>query len=148
MEQDNGQWELLTFVHSRWGALMGPRRAFDPTKFFIVCCNVLGSPYGSASPLTINPETGERYGPEFPLVSVRDDVKLHRMVLDQLGVKEIAFCIGGSMGGMQVLEWAFMGKDYVKAIVPIATSGRHSAWGISWGEAQRQSIYSDPDYGK
>ncbi|CDS11059.1 hypothetical protein LRAMOSA03323 [Lichtheimia ramosa] len=135
-----------TDVEDWWGALMGPRRAFDPTKFFIVCCNVLGSPYGSASPLTINPETGERYGPEFPLVSVRDDVKLHRMVLDQLGVKEIAFCIGGSMGGMQVLEWAFMGKDYVKAIVPIATSGRHSAWGISWGEAQRQSIYSDPDY--
>lgn len=127
---------------------MGPRRAFDPTKFFIVCCNVLGSPYGSASPLTINPETGDRYGPEFPLVSVRDDIQLHRMVLDQLGVKQVAICIGGSMGGMQVLEWALLGKDYVRAIVPIATSGRHSAWGISWGEAQRQSIYSDPNYRK
>ncbi|KAI9498098.1 homoserine O-acetyltransferase [Zychaea mexicana] len=135
-----------TDVEDWWGALMGPRRAFDPTKFFIVCCNVLGSPYGSASPLTINPETGERYGPEFPLVSVRDDVKLHRLILDQLGVKQIAICVGGSMGGMQVLEWSLMGKDYVKTIVPIATSGRHSAWGISWGEAQRQSIYSDPSY--
>ncbi|KAI9310963.1 homoserine O-acetyltransferase [Dichotomocladium elegans] len=135
-----------TDVEDWWGPLMGPRRAFDPTKFFIVCCNVLGSPYGSASPLTINSETGERYGPEFPLVSIRDDVKLHRLILDQLGVKQVAICIGGSMGGMQVLEWAFQGSDYVKAIVPIATSGRHSAWGISWGEAQRQSIYSDPHY--
>lgn len=126
---------------------MGPRRAFDYTKFFIVCCNVLGSPYGSASPLTVNPETGDIYGPEFPLVSVRDDVALHRLILDHLGVKQIAVCVGGSMGGMQVIEWAQMGQDYVRTIVPIATSGRHSAWGISWGEAQRQSIYSDPNYG-
>ncbi|KAI8379294.1 homoserine O-acetyltransferase [Radiomyces spectabilis] len=134
-------------VEDWWGPLMGPRRAFDPTKFFIVCCNVMGSPYGSASPLTINTDTDERYGPEFPLASVRDDVRLHRLILDHLGVKQVAICIGGSMGGMQVLEWAFMGKDYVRTIVPIATSGRHSAWGISWGEAQRQSIYSDPNYG-
>lgn len=133
-------------VEDWWGPLMGPRRAFDYTKFFIVCCNVLGSPYGSASPLTINPETGNIYGPEFPLVSVRDDVKLHRLVLNHLGVKQIAVCVGGSMGGMQVLEWAQMGQEYVRTVVPIATSGRHSAWGISWGEAQRQSIYSDPNY--
>ncbi|KAF7727637.1 homoserine O- acetyltransferase [Apophysomyces ossiformis] len=133
-------------VEDWWGPLVGARRAFDPTKFFIVCCNVMGSPYGSASPLTINPETGERYGPEFPLTSVRDDVRLHRLILDQLGVKQVAICVGGSMGGMQVLEWAFMGKEYVRSIVPIATSGRHSAWGISWGEAQRQSIYCDPNY--
>ncbi|KAG0757601.1 hypothetical protein G6F60_008374 [Rhizopus arrhizus] len=135
-------------VEDWWGPLMGPRRAFDPTKFFVICCNVLGSPYGSASPLTINPETGNIYGPEFPLVSIRDDVQLHRLILDDLGVKQVAICIGGSMGGMQVLEWAQMGKDYVRSIVPIATSGRHSAWGISWGEAQRQSIYSDPSYGE
>ncbi|KAI8365440.1 homoserine O-acetyltransferase [Choanephora cucurbitarum] len=133
-------------VEDWWGPLMGPKRAFDATKFFIVCCNVLGSPYGSASPLTINSETGDKYGPEFPLVSVRDDVQLHRLVLDYLGVKQVAICIGGSMGGMQVLEWAQLGQDYVRCIVPIATSGRHSAWGISWGEAQRQSIYSDPNY--
>ncbi|KAI9480663.1 MAG: homoserine O-acetyltransferase [Benjaminiella poitrasii] len=133
-------------VEDWWGPLMGPQRAFDSTKFFIVCCNVLGSPYGSASPLTINPATGKVYGPEFPLVSTRDDVQLHRKILDLLGVKQVAICIGGSMGGMQVLEWAKMGEDYVRNIVPIATSGRHSAWGISWGEAQRQSIYSDPNY--
>lgn len=72
--------------------------------------------------------------------------RLHKMLLDELGVKQVAAVIGGSLGGMFVLEWAYLGKDYVRCIVPIATSSRHSAWGISWGEAQRQSIYADPKY--
>lgn len=71
---------------------------------------------------------------------------LHKLLLDELGVRQVAAVIGGSMGGMLVLEWAYFGKDYVRCIVPIATSSRHSAWGISWGEAQRQSIYADPKY--
>ncbi|GJJ73822.1 homoserine O-acetyltransferase/O-succinyltransferase [Entomortierella parvispora] len=133
-------------VEDWWGPLMGPGRAFDPAKFFIICCNVLGSPYGTASPVTLNPETNVSYGPEFPLATIRDDVRLHKLILDDLGVKSVAICIGGSMGGMQVLEWSFFGPDYIKAIVPIATSAKHSAWCISWGEAQRQSIYSDPNY--
>ncbi|KAF9433449.1 homoserine O- acetyltransferase [Entomortierella beljakovae] len=133
-------------VEDWWGPLMGPGRAFDPTKFFIICCNVLGSPYGTASPVTLDPETKLSYGPEFPLATIRDDVRLHKLILDDLGVKSVAVCIGGSMGGMQVLEWSFLGPDYIKAIVPIATSAKHSAWCISWGEAQRQSIYSDPNY--
>ncbi|KAJ2603494.1 homoserine O- acetyltransferase [Coemansia sp. RSA 1722] len=129
-----------------WGPLLGSGRAFDTSKFFVVCCNVLGSPYGTASPLTINPETGKPYGPDFPLTSIRDDVRLHRLVLDSLGVKQVAICIGGSLGGMQCLEWGMFGVEYVRVIVPIATCGKHSAWGISWGEAQRQAIYSDPNY--
>jgi len=110
--------------------------------------NSLGSPYGSASPVTCkdgNPKN-ERYGPEFPLTTIRDDVNFHKLLLDDLGVRQVATVIGGSMGGMLVLEWAYFGKDYVRSIVPIATSSRHSAWGISWGEAQRQSIYADPKY--
>jgi homoserine O-acetyltransferase len=71
---------------------------------------------------------------------------LHKLLLDELGVKQVAAVIGGSLGGMFVLEWAYLGKDYVRCIVPIATSSRHSAWGISWGESQRQSIYADPKY--
>jgi len=141
----------------RWGPLIGPGKAFDTTKFFIFCGNALGSPYGSASPVTINPDTGEIYGPEFPLVTIRDDVKytlllvflmysIHKLILDDLGVKQIAIAIGGSMGGMNVLEFAFFGPNYVRSIVPMATSARHSAWCISWGEAQRQSIYADPKY--
>ncbi|KAG9251617.1 Alpha/Beta hydrolase protein [Emericellopsis atlantica] len=136
-------------VSDWWGPLLGgPGQAFDETRFFIVCMNSLGSPYGSASPVTAkdgNPENGH-YGPEFPLTTIRDDVNLHKMLLDDLGVKQVAAVIGGSLGGMFVLEWAYFGKDYIRCIVPIATSSRHSAWGISWGEAQRQSIYADPKY--
>ncbi|KAK3687382.1 Alpha/Beta hydrolase protein [Podospora appendiculata] len=132
-----------------WGPLLGgPGRAFDTSRFFIVCMNSLGSPYGTASPVTAkdgDPSKGQ-YGPEFPLTTIRDDVRLHRMLLDDLGVKQVAAVIGGSLGGMFVLEWAYLGKDYVRCIVPIATSSRHSAWCISWGEAQRQSIYADPKY--
>ncbi|KAA8892634.1 homoserine-O-transacetylase [Sphaerosporella brunnea] len=129
-----------------WGPLIGPGKAFDTSRFFVVCFNTLGSPYGSASPVTTNPNTGDYYGPEFPLTTIRDDVNIHKLVLDNLGVNQVAIVIGGSMGGMQVLEWAYFGKDYVRAIVPLATSARHSAWCISWGEAQRQSISVDPKY--
>ena len=133
-------------VSDWWQPLIGPGRAFDTRTFFIICLNVLGSPYGTASPLTPNPDTpGETpYGPEFPRVTIRDTVRLHRLVLDRLGVESIQVVVGGSMGGMQALEWAFYGPDYVKSVVPIATSGRHSAWCISWSEAQRHAIWSDP----
>lgn len=131
-----------------WGPLFGRGKAFDPTRFFIICLNSLGSPYGSASPMTTDYEYGEeRYGPEFPLCTVRDDVRIHKMVLDSLGVKECAICIGGSMGGMLALEWTFVdGGKFVKNLVALATSAKHSAWCISWGEAQRQCIYNDPKY--
>ncbi|KAI0078555.1 homoserine O-acetyltransferase [Panus rudis PR-1116 ss-1] len=134
-------------VEDWWGPLMGRGKAFDPNRFFIFCANVMGSPYGSASPVTINPETGRPYGPEFPATTIRDDVRLHKLVLDHLGVYSVAVVIGGSMGGMAVLEWPLTSPPgYVRHIIPIATSARHSAWCISWGEAQRQSIYSDPAY--
>ncbi|KAK0944759.1 hypothetical protein LTR29_003772 [Friedmanniomyces endolithicus] len=138
-----------------WGPLLGgpgeegkEARAFDMSRFFVVCVNSLGSPYGSASPVTAkdgNVEEGQ-YGPEFPLTTIRDDVGIFKVLLDDLGVRQIAAVIGGSMGGMLVLEFAYFGKEYVRTIIPIATSARYSAWGISWGEAQRQSIYSDPKY--
>ncbi|KAL9111144.1 MAG: hypothetical protein Q9227_004407 [Pyrenula ochraceoflavens] len=132
-----------------WGPLLGgPGQAFDISKFFIVCLNSLGSPYGTASPVTnkYGEEAKGIYGPEFPLTTIRDDVRLHKIILDDLGVKQIAAVVGGSMGGMLCLEYAYFGLDYVRSIVPIATSAQHSAWGISWGEAQRQSIFSDPKY--
>lgn len=132
-----------------WGPLLGgPGKAFDMSRFFIICFNSLGSPYGTASPVTNKDGDASQghYGPEFPLTTIRDDVNLFKLVLDDLGVKQLAAVIGGSMGGMLVLEWSFFGKDYVRCIAPIATSARYSAWGISWGEAQRQSIYCDPKY--
>ncbi|KAG6331182.1 hypothetical protein ID866_7909 [Astraeus odoratus] len=134
-------------VEDWWGPLMGRGKAFDPQRFFIFCANVLGSPYGTASPVTTNPDTQKPYGPEFPQSSIRDDVRLHKLVLDHLGVSNVAVAIGGSMGGMAVLEWPLCTPPgYVRHIIPIATSARHSAWCISWGETQRQCIYSDPMY--
>ncbi|KAG8882461.1 homoserine O- acetyltransferase [Tulasnella sp. 331] len=134
-------------VEDWWGPLMGTGKAFDKNRFFIICLNVMGSPYGTASPVTVDPTTGQLYGPEFPKTTIRDDVCLHKLVLDHLTVSSVAVVIGGSMGGMAVLEWPLCTPyGYVRHIIPIATSSRHSAWCISWGEAQRQSIYSDPAY--
>ncbi|OCF39636.1 homoserine O-acetyltransferase [Kwoniella heveanensis CBS 569] len=134
-------------VEDWWGPLLGPEKAFDPTRFFIFCANVIGSPYGTISSVTINPETGRPFGPEMPGSSPKDDVRLHYIVLKSLGVKSVAAVVGGSMGGMTVLEWPLNSPPgFVRSIIPLATSARHSAWCISWGEAQRQSIYSDPDY--
>ncbi|CAG8246833.1 unnamed protein product [Penicillium olsonii] len=130
-----------------WRALLeyGAGAAIDTSKYFVVCMNCLGSPYGTASPLT--PKNGDPtlgpYGPDFPLTTIRDDVRLFRLTLDTLGVKQIASVIGGSMGGMHVIEFAYFGPEYVRSIVPIATSASYSAWGIGWGEMQRQCIYSD-----
>lgn len=128
-----------------WGELLGPGKALDTDRYFIVAANVLGSPYGSASPLTVNPDTGVPYGARFPASTIRDTVALHKKLLDHLGVRQLAMAIGGSMGGMQVLEWGFYG-DYTRALVPVAVGGRHSAWCIAWSEAQRQAIYADPNW--
>ncbi|KXN84200.1 Homoserine O-acetyltransferase [Leucoagaricus sp. SymC.cos] len=134
-------------VEDWWGPMMGRGKAFDPKRFFIFCANTMGSPYGSASPITINPDTGRTYGPEFPPTTIRDDVRLHKLVLDHLCITSVAVVIGGSMGGMAVLEWPICTpQGYIRHVIPLATSARHSAWCISWGEAQRQSIYSDPGY--
>jgi homoserine O-acetyltransferase len=137
-------------VSDWWGEMLGAGRALDPTEDFVVCLNVPGSPYGSVSPLTENPATGRRYGSDFPAVTIRDTVRLHRRALEQLGVRRVACAIGGSMGGMHVLEWAFEttddGAPFVQTLVPIAVGGRHTAWQIGWGEAQRQAIYADPKW--
>jgi homoserine O-acetyltransferase len=87
-------------VEDWWGPLIGPGKPFDPNIYFIFCGNVLGSPYGSTSPITINPETGRPYGPDFPLTTIRDDVKIHKYILDQLNVKSVEYVVGGSLGGM------------------------------------------------
>lgn len=133
-----------------WEGMLGADRALDPTRDFVVCLNVPGSPYGTASPVTEHPETGTRYGTDFPSVTTRDTVRLHRRALEEMGVRRVACAIGGSMGGMHVLEWAFEtaddGTPFVQSIVPIAVGGRHTAWQIGWSEAQRQAIYNDPKW--
>ncbi|PEN14668.1 homoserine O-acetyltransferase [Longibacter salinarum] len=128
-----------------WEHLIGPGRPIDTDRYFVVCANTIGSPYGTASPLSLNPDTGERYGATFPQATVRDTVRLHHRLLWSLGVRRVAAVVGGSMGGMQVLEWAVSGS-FVQTIVPIAVGGRHSPWQIGWSEAQRQAIMADPNW--
>ncbi len=134
-------------LDSWWGDLLGPGLPFDTNKYFVVCANVLGSCYGSTGPTSINPKTGKSYGGDFPHVTVRDSVNAHQQLLQQgLNVKSLKSVIGGSMGGMQVLEWMFYGPEYVRTAVPIACGAHHHAWQIAISESQRQAIYADPKF--
>ncbi len=127
-----------------WGALLGPGRALDPDRDFVVCSNVLGGCYGTTGPTSLRPGGQRRWGGDFPAVTVRDIVRAQAALLDALGIRRLRLVVGGSLGGMQALEWALLFPDRVDAIAPIAVSARHSAWCIGLSEAQRQAIYADP----
>lgn len=127
-----------------WAPLLGPGKPFDTDKYLIVCANTLGSCYGSTGPPSINPDTGKPYGVDFPDVTIRDSVGLHmRMVKEGLGANGIQCVVGGSMGGMQALEWAVQGGNFVKGCITIGCGPYHSAWQIGISEVQRQAIYMD-----
>jgi len=129
-----------------WGGLFGSGRVLDPAESYIVAVNVLGGVYGTTGP-TDRPQPGQpSYGPDFPAVTIRDMVRLQAHLLDRLGVESLDLAIGGSMGGMQVLEWARLYPDRVDAIVPIGVAARQTAWAIGLSEAQRTAITSDQRY--
>lgn len=129
-----------------WAGLFGTGRALDPARDFVVCSNVLGGCYGSTGPRSINPFTGRRYGSAFPMVSVRDMVRVQAQLCDALGIAQLQLVIGGSLGGMQALEWAALYPERVNAVVTIGCGVRHSPWAIGWSEAQRQAIFADPNW--
>lgn len=129
-----------------WAPLLGPGRCVDPEQDFVICSNILGSCYGTTGPISKSPATGQPYGPTFPAITVRDMVQVQARLVQGLGVRSLRMVIGGSLGGMQVLEWALLYPDMVQSLVPIATSGRHSAWCIGISETQRQAIYADPNW--
>ena len=129
-----------------WAPLIGPDKAIDTNKYFIICPNVLGSCYGTTGPASVNPSTNKLYRMNFPKISVRDMIKVQKELFDLLGIKKIKFAIGGSLGGMQVLEWALMFPDMIERIMPIATSAGHSPWAIGLNEASRNAIVNDPEW--
>ncbi|HET9017558.1 MAG TPA: homoserine O-acetyltransferase [Thermomicrobiaceae bacterium] len=127
-----------------WEPLIGPGRPIDTRRFFVVATNLLGSCYGSTGPCSVDPRTGRRYNLRFPLITVRDMVRAQERLLAALGIHRLHAVLGGSLGGMQVLEWAAMYPERVARIVPIATSGRFSPQGIAYNEVQRRAIMLDP----
>jgi len=129
-----------------WEDCIGPGKAFDTNRFFVICSNVLGSCYGSTGPTETNPETGRPYGLQFPVITIGDMVRAQVKLIDSLRIDQL-FCVaGGSMGGMQVLEWAAHHPERVKAAIPLASTGRHSPMLIALSEVGRQAIYADPNW--
>ena len=129
-----------------WERLVGPGKPVDTDRYFVICANVVGSCMGTTGPASLDPATGRAYGLDFPLVTIRDMVRGQAMLLDRLGIKDLFLCIGGSMGGMQVLQWAASYPERVFAAMPIATGARHSAQNIAFHEVGRQAILADPNW--
>jgi homoserine O-acetyltransferase/O-succinyltransferase len=128
-----------------WSGLVGENKVLNTLQYFVVCVNVLGSPYGTASPITLNPQTQKPYQADFPQSSIRDNVKVQQAVLQHLGITQLVAVLGGSMGGMQALEWAFE-PNWTPKIGAFGCGGRHSAWAIGWGESQRNAIWADAHF--
>ncbi len=129
-----------------WDNMIGPGKAFDTNKYFVICSNVLGGCMGTTGPGSIDPATGCPYGLKFPVITIGDMVRLQKMLIDSLGIERLLAVAGGSMGGMQALEWALAYPDSVACAMPIATTARHSAQQIAFNEVGRQAIMADPDW--
>ena len=129
-----------------WETLVGAGKVLDTNRYFPICANVLGGCMGSTGPVEINPATGKPWGLSFPVITIADMVRAQKVLIDHLGI-ETLFCVtGGSMGGMQVLQWAASFPERVFAAVPIATAARHSAQNIAFHEVGRQAIMADPEW--
>ena len=129
-----------------WDAMIGPGKAFDTDKYFMICANVLGGCKGSTGPASINPKTGKPYGLSFPVVTVEDMVVAQKHLIDHLGITKLLCATGGSMGGLQALEWAVRYPDTLQSAILIATNYKHTAQQIALHEVAREAIISDPDW--
>jgi homoserine O-acetyltransferase len=129
-----------------WTTLIGPGKVLDTDRYFVICANVLGGCMGTSGPKEVNPATGEVWGLDFPVITIGDMVRAQQLVVDALGIDSLFCVIGGSMGGMQVLQWASAFPERVFAAVPIACAARHSAQNIAFHEVGRQAIMADPDW--
>ncbi len=131
-----------------WDRYIGPGKAFDTNRFFIICSNCIGGCRGSTGPSSINPQTGKPYALTFPFITIRDMVKAQKGLIDYLGIPKLLAVAGGSMGGMQAMEWAVTFPDRIAAAIPIATTANHSAQNIALNEVGRQAILADPHWNR
>jgi len=129
-----------------WNLVIGPNKLIDTERFFVICPNIIGGCMGTIGPKEINCDTGQPWGLDFPVITISDMVRAQALLLDYLGVDKLFCAIGGSMGGMQVLEWAVAYPDRVFAAIPIATASHHSAQNIAFHEVGRQAIMADKDW--
>jgi homoserine O-acetyltransferase/O-succinyltransferase len=129
-----------------WERMIGPGKPIDPDRYFVICSNIIGGCMGSHGPTDIDPATGQPYGLTFPVITIADMVRAQALLIEALGIEKLFCVVGGSMGGMQVLEWAASYPDKVFCAIPIATAPRHSAQNIAFNEVGRQAIMADPDW--
>lgn len=129
-----------------WDLMIGPGKALDTDKFFVICSNVIGGCKGSTGPCSKNPSTGKAYGSEFPVITIHDMVVAQRHLIEHLGIRKLLSVIGGSMGGMQVLQWMVSYPDMINSAIPIATTMKHSPQQIAFDEVGRQAILADPNW--
>ncbi len=129
-----------------WSTIVGPGRPVDTDRYYVICANVIGGCIGSTGPISINPATGKPYGLSFPVITIGDMVNAQARLVDALGIEQLFCVIGGSMGGMQVLQWAYDYPEKVFSAIPIATAAWHSAQNIAFHEVGRQAIMADPDW--
>ncbi|MFQ5764017.1 MAG: homoserine O-acetyltransferase [Rhodospirillales bacterium] len=129
-----------------WEQVVGPGKTIDTDRFFVICANILGGCMGTIGPKEINPGTGKPWGLDFPVITIADMVRCQALLLDHLGIKQLFAVIGGSMGGMQVLEWASMYPERVFTAIPVAAAALHTAQNIAFHEVGRQAIMADPDW--
>ncbi|PKN36031.1 MAG: homoserine O-acetyltransferase [Deltaproteobacteria bacterium HGW-Deltaproteobacteria-19] len=131
-----------------WDAMIGPGKAFDTDEYFIICSNVIGGCKGSTGPSSLNPATGKPYALDFPVITIGDMVNAQRFLIDHLGIDRLLSVVGGSMGGMQALQWASAYPERLRSAIPIATALKHSPQQIAFDEVVRQSIMADPAWRK
>jgi homoserine O-acetyltransferase/O-succinyltransferase len=145
-DQFVGDTHPVTGKPGWWDDVLGPGRLLDTDRYYIICANVLGGCMGTSGPREIDPKTGQPWGLSFPIITVADMVRSQARLLDHLGIEQLFCVVGGSMGGMQVLEWAASYPDRVFSAIPIACAARHSAQNIAFHEVGRQAIMADPDW--
>ncbi|HTY45425.1 MAG TPA: homoserine O-acetyltransferase [Patescibacteria group bacterium] len=129
-----------------WDNMIGPGKAFDTGKYFIICSNVIGGCKGSTGPSSVNPATGKPYALDFPIITIADMVNAQRYLVDHLGIEKLLCVVGGSMGGMQALQWVAAYPERTRGVIPIATTLKHSPQQIAFDEVGRQAVMADSDW--